>query len=813
MKNSRAPDLFQSLRQFACRFDARVRQIPPGIPVAAIMVLWLAWLSRPFLLQGPLGYVRDFELGDAIFPQLAYIAETLRSGVVSFWLPSQGAGTDLIGNFNSPILNAIMFAALPAWLAHDLIFLLTTGIATIGCYLLLRRALNCASWTALLGGVLFSAWFLTSFGGLVFAYAAGPAFALSPLALCWLLTCRGYAFRCFALSAALGLAIAVGGHYSWSVFLLGGVFFCALLLAPHRFKIWFPHLVVIGAIVIIVQLPFFIANLQTAPLAARTFQPFYSWDQGRYSLGWRKFLAPLRNYYHNPPFEPYDTILLYVLIPMLLAIALSPSRLKSVRDAIPACSLAALFFLLPVIDIAIIYTLSVLQIAGFSIDPSGSFGGPLDCRLRHGRAFVASAAITLAVDFFWKKYPPHVLARHLLNFRIQDGRPTFTFNFNEPAKLGCCLVLVVTVVFAAIPMLRYARDIKNVEVSMRALAVRGANFSALYAQPDLRALAAANPEFGAYRVATVQLQVDSDGTKGAREASLYGTYLNGYRFETADAYMSNLPRRYVNFWDLLLTGHPAFPRSEFDKRFAQKFMRPEQAFLQKLYLFEPLASKAIDADGCVRTETPIKFSDYYNLNLLSLANVTFIVSGIPLDDPNLDLLESRTRADLRALQCAPAKSVRAAFHGSGLIGWPLYIYRNKLALPRVFTPPAMEVLPDDDAVYQALASRPVEQLRNTALVVRSEMPPEAAPASTPFEARIDRVTTVRGDHLKIEARSTTGGLIVVANAFSPFWQASTASQPLPTFPVYHAFIGIWVPPGEHVIDLRYRPPYARWLPW
>ena len=54
-------------------------------------------------------------------------------------------------------------------------------------------------------------------------------------------------------------------------------------------------------------------------------------------------------------------------------------------------------------------------------------------------------------------------------------------------------------------------------------------------------------------------------------------------------------------------------------------------------------------------------------------------------------------------------------------------------------------------------------------------------------------------------RSRIGAVIRTA-AHGP-----SAGAALPVFPAYHTFIGIWIGAGDHVIDLRYRPPYARWL--
>jgi hypothetical protein len=197
--------------------------------------------------------------------------------------------------------------------------------------------------------------------------------------------------------------------------------------------------------------------------------------------------------------------------------------------------------------------------------------------------------------------------------------------------------------------------------------------------------------------------------------------------------------------------------------------------------------------------------------MLSLSNVAFIVSAVPLQDPRLTLLDSPTRDELRALQCRPLPIRRQAFRQRGLTGRPLYIYRNRDVVPRVFAPRSIEIVADEAAMLGALTRRSSQQLAASALVVQSEVPPPVAAAPNNLEIEIKRVETVRGDHLKITTHSEAGGLVIVSNSFSPYWRATAENAELAVFPAYHTFIGIWVPPGNHVIDLRYRPPYARWL--
>ena len=805
--------------------------------IAGLGIAWLAWITSPFLLMGRLGYVRSNELGDAVYPQVAYIVRMLREGHFSLWLPAQAGGTDLLGNFNSPYLNVLLFVLLPAWLANNLIFTIVAGIAGFSTYRLLRLSFNCSKLLACAGGLLYSSWFLISFGGLVFAYAAGLSFALAPVVLDRLLRTRSLTLNGVVQSTLLGLVFSFGGHYTWSIFILGSVFICAMALAPQRGMLWFPHLGIVGLVTVMCQLPILLANIQTAALSARTVEAYYRTN---------RILPLIENYFdQNPSFSPYGQLVLACTLLAGLSVVLSNSRGNALRCAWPAFAFALVFVLLPVLDVVVLYTLSVLNIGGFSLDANGDFGGPFDCRLRISRAFMASASVALSADVFWREVlspatgslgSAGVGALRLGRVSREGGRARLaSFASDSRHWLSVAgatsmlkgvglrhlrrigeVVLVVAALGGALDTAFQMVNLVGATVhSMRRMAADGMNFSAYYRHPQLQELAAQNPDVETFRVATVQLNAPDTVGGGPccepREASLYAGFQAAYTFELADAYMSNLTRRSVNFWDLAITGHPGFPRADFDVAYRRKFLYPQHAFTQKLYLFQPIGTGQVGADGCIRQTMPVDFSANYNLDLLSLDNVKFIVSGFPLHDRRLTLLESGLRHELSALQCASEADRLEAFRTRGLMGRPLFIYRNSEVAPRVFAPPALEVLDDERSVYEALTSRSVAQMQRVALAAKKDLPANNAYARDGLQVSLEKVSVLRGDHLQIETSSEGGGVLIVSSSYSPFWKAEAEGQPLAIFPAYHTFIGILIPSGRHAIDLRYRPPYARLL--
>ncbi len=49
-------------------------------------------------------------------------------------------------------------------------------------------------------------------------------------------------------------------------------------------------------------------------------------------------------------------------------------------------------------------------------------------------------------------------------------------------------------------------------------------------------------------------------------------------------------------------------------------------------------------------------------------------------------------------------------------------------------------------------------------------------------------------------------MLVVTNSYSPYWEARVDGKPQPVLPVDHAFQGVYLPAGTHVVELAYRAP-------
>ena len=135
----------------------------------------------------------------------------------------------------------------------------------------------------------------------------------------------------------------------------------------------------------------------------------------------------------------------------------------------------------------------------------------------------------------------------------------------------------------------------------------------------------------------------------------------------------------------------------------------------------------------------------------------------------------------------------------------LGVWESPHPLPRAFVVHAARVVEGDAAELAQLAAL---DPRRVALVDRA--PQVALPADS--AAPIDAATIVeaRRDRLVIEAESAAPGVLVVGEAHYPGWRATVDGAPTELLRADYAFRGVALPAGRHRVELRYvpRPLYA-----
>jgi hypothetical protein len=308
----------------------------------------------------------------------------------------------------------------------------------------------------------------------------------------------------------------------------------------------------------------------------------------------------------------------------------------------------------------------------------------------------------------------------------------------------------------------------------------GRNFSNLYRHPALAELQHLRADQAPFRVATVAGDISSGPLTGFSWA---------YGLESADGYIPLYSERYHRFWEAVISPLEAHDAATFDS-FRRKGSRA--------YLYLPARVKL--------SGQTVPLGSYARLDLLSLSNVRYIASAVPLEGSGLRL---RSRNLLDRQNDWIGRPRRDRFLGMILgeyPGTPLYVYENVNALPRFFLAAHIRVFEEPGRLLDALASAPVGELGTTAFVLRSDLDGLAAAGGE--DSGETRLRSLRPDRIELQVDVQAASVLIVTSNFSPWWRVSVDGMPGRIFPVDHTFLGVALPEGGHDVVFTYEPPFA-----
>jgi hypothetical protein len=303
----------------------------------------------------------------------------------------------------------------------------------------------------------------------------------------------------------------------------------------------------------------------------------------------------------------------------------------------------------------------------------------------------------------------------------------------------------------------------------------GSNYAVIYQDPALLSLGRSEAtSTEPFRVATV-----ATGMRKTIPVSPAYAWADG--IDTADGYLSLYPKRYQDFWARVIA--PIAARDSVVRNYFG-------AWGNRIYLFVSATDRA-DATFAAR--------DYWNLDLLALDNVRYVLSGVKLDDPRLRQVAAP------GVQPQPIMSRRRWL--AQLLGAPIvsryYVYELAGALPRAFVVSSLRSFATRGTLLDALASAPVGDLGSTAFFEATDGPlPPVSGGGTAGPMRI------RGDRRDIVVRADAATVLVVTEQYNRYWTATVDGSAVRIVPVDGAFMAVPVPSGAHTVTLSYRPPYA-----
>jgi hypothetical protein len=328
--------------------------------------------------------------------------------------------------------------------------------------------------------------------------------------------------------------------------------------------------------------------------------------------------------------------------------------------------------------------------------------------------------------------------------------------------------LAAAVALAGAMLVMSAGHVREVNRERETRRAAGSTYARFFQRPELQQLARETIGDAPFRVATF--------TEANAGAGQHPGFAWAYGLETIDGYLNLYPRRFHAFW-----GQVIKPTLDLDDVTAEYFGH----WGNRIYLF----------NGFMGSEPQRIAGHAFDVELLSLANVRFLISAVELVDPRLVL---RTPV--------PAEPV----------GSPLFVYENRDALPRFFVTHSARTYSSETQALEALAASSVDTMRRTAFIDDPDrvgdvpVGDEVSETGSAMTSKID-VGEYSADRIALAVETGAAGTLVVSNTFSRYWTATVDGARVPLLRVNGVFQGVPLAGGRQSVVLTYNPPYAQFL--
>jgi hypothetical protein len=333
-----------------------------------------------------------------------------------------------------------------------------------------------------------------------------------------------------------------------------------------------------------------------------------------------------------------------------------------------------------------------------------------------------------------------------------------------------------------------------------------------------------------YRIAALQ-EIRARETAPFRVASvlpLQPAYAYAQGLETVDGWANLYPAFYRDLWYRALT--PLFSELPYTRRiFGVDVGRPEDNFIfLGADLIEPGIGNLPGENVFEALKTGFDVNRRFNLNVLRLLNVKYLLSDYPLKGIGISLVHapavwpdfpiSRSRntglvhgvrrpvvPDERfgriARYVQPLLDIRSAWRRD-LQGKDVFIYRLEGVLPRFRMVESVAIEPTDRAVLDRVAG-----MNSNEAVINAT---DAGALGGQRKFAPGKVSIVRytPDEIVLDLDHQETGFLVIGNTWSPYWNAEIDGLPSALIRINNAQYGLVVSRAGHRVRLHYTPPYS-----
>jgi hypothetical protein len=313
---------------------------------------------------------------------------------------------------------------------------------------------------------------------------------------------------------------------------------------------------------------------------------------------------------------------------------------------------------------------------------------------------------------------------------------------------------------------------------------------------------------------------------------LQPAYAYAQGLETADGWANIYPGVYREYWLQILA--PLFKNVPA----AKQIFDPDSGKPQDQYIFlgadlmHPTAGALPGEDPALALKEGFDVGRRFDLKLLGLLNVKYLLSELPLKGRGIELVH------------APAVPPRIAFsrdwatgriinppsepHGDGVraklrnafadwvdgiriksAGKDVFIYRIADFMPRFRFVEEVRVEPTGQRVLASLTALSSSELSRAAVAEAADFP---AQGKRRFQTGKLGASQIRSNELRFEVSSQADAFLVIGMTWNPYWQAEIDGVPTRVIRINHAQMGIEVPAGATTVWFHYAPPYLpfRW---
>jgi hypothetical protein len=336
-----------------------------------------------------------------------------------------------------------------------------------------------------------------------------------------------------------------------------------------------------------------------------------------------------------------------------------------------------------------------------------------------------------------------------------------------------------------------------------------------------------------FRVAALEeiKQREGEPFRVASVLPLQPAYAYAQGLECADGWANLFPAVYRDLW--LRVQAPLFARLPLVKNvFDPDTGKPQDNYI---FLGTGLVQPGVgqlpgeDTRRCLRDGFDLR--PRFNLDLLRLLNVKYLLSEYPLRAPGLELVHApavppaapqfrdyatgllygerppgspRKPGPFGAARKALADGLQAARRKRR--GKDVFVYELTGSLPRWRFVREVVVEPDAKAALDRLASFDAERHRCCAVLEAEDAAPLAGRRQ--FCPGTVRLTKYASDEIDLAIDNEGPGLLVIGNTWDPHWRAEVDGEPRPLVRVNHAQFAVLTGPGASRIRLVYAPPYS-----